>query len=127
MEWTPENIAMLEKLRAQKLRTERIAKYFGVTPLAITSQWKKLNNNKNKRGELWTPEETEKLLSLRAEGYSNREIADMMGKFIEQIQIRLKYVTSKKEENECRYRGLRKWCAANRKKPDYSREVTIYA
>jgi hypothetical protein len=127
MKWTPENITMLEKLKAQRLRNERIARYFGVTPLAITSQWKKLNNNKNKRGELWTPEETERLLSLKAEGYSNREIADMMQKFIEQIQIRLKYVTSKKDENECKYRGLRAWCTANRKKPDYSRDVTIYA
>jgi len=26
-----------------------------------------------------------------------------------------------------RYTGLRAWCTANRKKPDYSREVTIYA
>jgi transposase-like protein len=83
----------------------------------------------------WTEEKLRQVEDLKKTGKTLRVIAEIMGVTHEAVKCRLWQERAKASVIESqpveikpeKPMGLRAWCTANRKKPDYSRDVTIYA
>jgi hypothetical protein len=83
----------------------------------------------------WTEEKLNQVEDLKKTGKTLREVAEIMALSYDSVRTRLrpsraKTAMAKPQPVEIKLekpRGLRAWCVVNRKKPDYSRDVTIYA
>lgn len=90
--WSDSQDAALLKMAAEGLDLVAMADRLGVSVSAARHRLQRLRREtpSGARGRRWTPDEDDRLLSLVADGQSNRQVAEALGRTVTAVHSRLK-------------------------------------